>query len=161
MYRWESWSMKKAEHQRTDAFELWCWRRLLRVLWIARSKQGILKWSTLTIYWKDWCWSWSSNTLATWWEEPTHWTRPWLWERLKVGGEGDDRWDGWMASLTQWTWVWANSRRWWRMKTWHAVVHGVTKSWRWLSNWTTTGFSDRLMLSNIRLMRESGDDWCH
>ena len=62
----------------------------------------------------DWCWSWNSNTLATWWEELTHWKRPWCWETLKVGGEGDDRgWDGWMASLTQWTWVWVNSGSWW------------------------------------------------
>jgi len=68
--------------------------------------------SILNIYWKDW--SWSSDTLATWWEELTHWKRPWCWERLKVGGEGDDRgWDGWMASLTQWTWVWVNSGSWW------------------------------------------------
>jgi len=50
--------------------------------------------------------------LATWWEEPTHWKRGWCWERLKAEGEGDDRgWDGWMASPTQWTWVWANSGR--------------------------------------------------
>ena len=61
-----------------------------------------------------WCWNWNSNTLAMWWEEPTHWKRPWCWERLKVGGEGDDRgWDGWMASFTQWTWVWASSGSWW------------------------------------------------
>ena len=62
----------------------------------------------------DWCWSWSSNTLATWCEELTHWKRPWCWERLKAGGEGDDRgWDGWMASVTRWTWVWASSESWW------------------------------------------------
>ena len=67
--------------------------------------------SVLNIHWKDWCWS--SNTLATWCEEPTHRKRPWCWERLKVGEEGDDRrWDSWMASLTQWTWVWANSGQW-------------------------------------------------
>ena len=54
------------------------------------------------------------NTLATWCVELTHWKRPWCWERLKVGAEGDNRgWDGWMASLTQWTWVWVNSRSWW------------------------------------------------
>ena len=71
--------------------------------------------STLNIHYKDWYWSWSSNTLATWCEEPTHWKRLWCWERLKAGGEGDNRgWDGWMASPTQWTWVWANTRRWWR-----------------------------------------------
>ena len=68
----------------------------------------------LNIHWKDWCWSWNSNTLATWYEEMTHWKRPWCWERLKAAREGDDRrWDGWMASLTQWTWVWASSRSWW------------------------------------------------
>ena len=52
--------------------------------------------------------------LATWWKELTHWKRPWCWERLKVRGEGDNRkWDGWMVSLTQWTWVWVNSGSWW------------------------------------------------
>ena len=65
-------------------------------------------------HWKDLCWSWSSSTLATWCEERTRWKRPRCWERLKAGGKGDDRgWDGWMASLTQWTWTWANSGRWW------------------------------------------------
>ena len=67
--------------------------------------------SIMNIHWKDWCWSWSSNTLSTWWEVLTQLKRPWCWERLKAGGEGNDRgWDGWMASLTQWTRVWANSR---------------------------------------------------
>ena len=71
--------------------------------------------SVLNIHWKDWCWSWSSNTLATWCQEPTHWKRPWYWERLMAGGEEGDRgWDGWMASPTQWTWTSANSWRWWR-----------------------------------------------
>ena len=71
--------------------------------------------SVLNIHWKDWCWCWNSNTLATWCEKLTHWKRPWCWERLKVGGEGDDRrWDGWMASPTWWTWVWASSGSWWR-----------------------------------------------
>ena len=70
--------------------------------------------SVLNIHWKDWCWSWSSSTLATWCKELTLWKRPWCWERLKVGGEGDDRgWDGWMASPTRWTWVWVNSGSWW------------------------------------------------
>ena len=64
--------------------------------------------------WKDWCWSWNSNTLATWCDELTHWRRPWCWERLKAGGEGDDRgWDGCMASPTRWTWVWVSSGTWW------------------------------------------------
>ena len=58
-------------------------------------------------------WSWNSNAFATWCKELTHWKRLWCWERLKVGGEGDDRgWDVWMASLSQWTWLWASSERW-------------------------------------------------
>ena len=61
-----------------------------------------------------WCWSWNSSTLATSCEELTHWKRLWCWERLGARGEGDDRgWDGWMASLTRWTWVWVNSGSWW------------------------------------------------
>ena len=66
------------------------------------------------MYWKDWCWSCSSNTLATWWKQLTPWKRPWCWERLKAGGEGDDRgWDGWMASPTWWPRVWARPGSWW------------------------------------------------
>ena len=114
MYGCESWTIKKAEHQRIDAFELFCWRRLLRIPWTARrSDQSILKESVLNIHWKDWCWGWSSNTVPTRWEELTHWKRPWCWERLKTGEEGDNRgWDGWMASPTRWTWVWASSGSW-------------------------------------------------
>ena len=115
MYGCESWTIKKAERQSIDAFELWCWRRLLRVTSTARRSNQSVRKSVLNIHWKDWCWSWNSSTLATWWEELTHLKRPWCWERLNVGGEGDDRgWDGWMASLTWWTWVSASSRRWWR-----------------------------------------------
>ena len=115
MYGCESWTINKGEHRRIDAFELWCWRRLLRVLWtVRRSKQSILKEISPGCSLKDWCWSWNSNTLATCYEELTHWKRPWCWEGLGAGGEGDDRgWDGWMASLTLWTWVWVNSGSWW------------------------------------------------
>ena len=68
----------------------------------------------LGFLWKEWCWSWSSSTLATSCEELTHWKRPRCWDGLGAGGEGDDRgWDGWMASLTGWTWVWVNSGSWW------------------------------------------------
>ena len=81
MYGCERWTIKKAEHWKIDVFELWCWRRLLQVPWTA-----------------NWNWSWNSNTLATSCKELTHWKRPWCWERLRAGGEGDDRgWDGWMA----------------------------------------------------------------
>ena len=70
--------------------------------------------SVLSVHWKDWCWSWNSNILASWSEELTHLKRPWYCERLRAGGERDDRgWDGWMASPTQWTWVWVDSGSWW------------------------------------------------
>ena len=95
MYGCDSWTVKKAERQRIDAFELWCWRRLLRVPWIARrSNLSILKETILGVLWKDWCWSWNSNTLATSCKELTHWKRPWCQEGLGTG-EGDDKgWDG-------------------------------------------------------------------
>ena len=115
IYGCESWTIKKAEHGRIDAFEVWCWRRLLRVPWTARrSNQSILKEINPGCSLKDWYWSWNSNILAIWCEELTHLKRPWCWEGLKAGGEGDDRgWDGWMVSPTQWKWVWVNSGSWW------------------------------------------------
>ena len=108
---------RKLKRWGIDAFELWCWRRLLRVPWAARrSNQSILKEISpgysleglmlkLKLLWP--------NTLATSCEELTHWKRLWCWEGLEAGGEGNNRWDSWMASLTRWTWVWVNSVRWW------------------------------------------------
>ena len=116
MFWYASWTIKKAEWQRIYAFKLWCWRRLLRIPWTARrSNQSIqkkinLQYSLegLTLKLKFQYFGqvmWRGNTLE----------KTWFWERLKAGGEGDDRgWDGWMASPTQWAWVWAKSRRWWR-----------------------------------------------
>ena len=114
VYGCESWTIKKAEHWRIDAFELWCWRRLLRVPWTARrSSQSILKEISPGVHWNDWYWSWNSKSLATWCKELTHLKRPSCWERVRAGGEGDDRgWHSWMASPTQWTWVWVNSGSW-------------------------------------------------
>ena len=93
-------STKKAECQRMDAFELWCWRRLLRVPWTARSSnQSILRRSVLNIYWKDWCWS--SNTLATWCEQPTHWKDSDAgedWRQEEKGATEDER-AGWHHRL--------------------------------------------------------------
>ena len=115
MYGCESWTVKKAEHRRIDAFELWCWRRLLRVPWTARrSNQSILKEISPGCSLEGMMLNWNSSTLATSCEELTNWKRLWCWEDLGAGGEGDDRGcDGWMALLTQWTWVWVNSRSWW------------------------------------------------
>ena len=115
MYGCESWTIKKAEHRRIDAFELWCWRRLVRVPWTARrSNQSILKEINPECSLEGLMLKLKLQYLATWCEELTHWKRPWCWERLRAGGEGDSRgWDGWMASLTQWTWVWMDSGSWW------------------------------------------------
>ena len=96
--------------------------------------------SVLNIHWKDWCWRWNSNTLATWYEELTPYKRPWCWERLKAGGEGEYRiWDGWMASSAWWTWVWASSRSWWR-----TGKPGCKES----DNWATEFYWQRLLSLN-------------
>ena len=110
MYGCEGWTVKKAERWRIDAFELWCWRRLLRVPWTPRkSNQSILKEISPGISLEG-----MMETLATSCEELTHWKRLWCWEGLGAGGKGNDRgWDGWMASPTWRTWVWVNSRSWW------------------------------------------------
>ena len=79
-----------------------------------KSNQSILMEVSPEYSFERWMLSWNSNTLAIWCEELTHWKRPWCWERLRAGGEGDDTgWDGWMASPTQWTWVWVSSGSWW------------------------------------------------
>ena len=115
IYGYESWTIRKAEHRKIDAFELWCWRRLLRVPWTAkRSNQSILKQTSSGCLLEGLMLKLKLQYLATWCEELTHLKRPWCWERLRAGGEGDNRgWDGWMVSPTQWTWVWVNSRSWW------------------------------------------------
>ena len=115
MYGCESWTIKKAEHRRIDAFELWCWRRLLRVPWTARrSNQSILKKINHE-------YSLEGLMLKHQYFGHLMWKAYSLEKTLMLGKtEGRRRrvhrgWDGWMASLTQWTWVWANSRRWWRI----------------------------------------------
>ena len=114
MYGCESWTIKKAEPQRIDAFELWCWRRLLRVPLIARrSNQSILKDISPGCSLEGLMLKLKLQYLATCCEELTPLKRPWCWERLRAGGEGDGWWDGCMASPTQWTRVWVNSRSWW------------------------------------------------
>ena len=133
MYGCESWTIKKAECWKIDTFELWCWKRHLRVPWTARrSNQSILKeispeYSLEGLMLK-------LQYLATWCKELTHLKRPWCWERLKAGGEGDNRgWDGWMASPTQWTWVWVSSGSW----TGKPGVLQSMGSQRVRHNWTT------------------------
>ena len=97
----------------------WLWRSFLNSssvysCYLFLISSASVRRSVLGVLWKEWCWSWNSSTLATSCEELTHWTRLWCWEGLGAGGEGDNRgWDGWMASLTRWTWVWVNSGSWW------------------------------------------------
>ena len=115
VYGCENWTIKKAEHWRIDAFELWCWKTLLRVPWTARrSNQSILKEISPEYSLEGLMLKLKLQSFGLKCEELIHWKRLWCWERLKAGGEGDDKgWDGWMASPTQWTWVWACSGSWW------------------------------------------------
>ena len=125
--------MKKAECQRIDAFELWCWRRLLRVPWTARrSNQSILKETSPGISLEGIMLKLKLHYFGhlVWRVDPLKW--PWFWEGLGTGEEGDNRgWDGWMASLTRWTWVSVNSGSWWwtgrpgvlRFMGWQRVGH--------------------------------------
>ena len=103
------------------------------------------------VHWTDWCWSWNSNTLATSCEEPTHWKRPWCWEGLGAGGEGDDRGlDGWVASLTRCAWVWVNSGSWWWTgglaccDSWGHKESDTTER----LNWTEPGFTNKVSLGH-------------
>ena len=117
MYRHESCTIKKAESWRIDAFELWCWRRFLRIPWTTRrSNKSILNIQNI----QSWIFIGRTDAEAPILWPPDvksllNWKRLWCWEKLKARGEGDYRWqDCWMASPNQWIWVWANSGRWWR-----------------------------------------------
>ena len=150
----ESWTTKKAEHWRIDAFQLWYWRRLLRVPWTARrSNLSILKVISpgcslegLMLKLK----------LQYFGHLMPHWERLWCWEGLGAGGEGDDRgWDGWRASLTRWTWVWLNSGNWvMDRETWRAAIHGVSKSRTRLSDWTELKWGYVSRAQNIMSVKE-------
>ena len=118
-------------------------------------KSFLYPYNSYFIYYYTSYWSWNSNTLATWCEELTHLKRPWSWERLKAGGEGDDRgWDGWMSSLTQWTWVWVNSRSWW----WTGKPGGLQSmgSQRVGHDWATELNWQQLLIQELSLVAESG-----
>ena len=105
-WRPKNWCFWTAVLEKTLESPLDC--KDIQLVYLKRNQSWIF------IHWKDWCWSWNSSTLATWCKEPTHLKRPCCWERLKAGGEGDDRgWDGGMASSMRWTWVSVNSRSWW------------------------------------------------
>ena len=115
MYGCDIWTTKQAEHWRIAAFELWCWRRLLRVPWTARrSNQSIPKEISPEYSLEGLMPKLRLQQFGHLMWRTDLFERPWCWERLKTGGEGDDReWDGWMASPTLWTWVWVSFRSWW------------------------------------------------
>ena len=112
--------MWELDYKESWALKNWCFRtvvleKILESHLCKEIKPVNPKVNQSWIFTRRTYWSWNPNTLATWYEELTHWKRPWCWERLKAGGDGDDRgWDGWMASSTQWAWVWVSSRSWWR-----------------------------------------------
>ena len=141
LYGCESWTIKKAESRRMDAFELWCWRRLLRVPWTARRpNQSILKEISPEYSLEGLMLKLKLQHFGHLMQR-TDWKRPWCWESLKAGGKGDDRgWDGWMASLTQWTWAWVHPGTWsWTGRPSVLQFMG-SKSQTWLSDWTELKF---------------------
>ena len=158
MYGCESWTIKKAEHRRIDAFELWCWRRLLRVPWTARrSIQSILKEISPGCSLVGLMLKLKLQYFSHLMEELTHWKRPWCWERLKAGGERDDRgWDDWMASLSKWMWVWVNSGSWWW--TQRPVVFS---SWGHKESDTTEqlNWTEDLRMVCIKVLTRRGELW--
>ena len=143
MYRCKSWTIKKAEHWIINAFELWYWWRLLRVPWTARrSLQSILKEIRPEYSLEGLMLKLKLQYFGHLVQRTDSLEKIWCWEKLKAGGVGDDRgWDGWMASPTRWTWVWASSGSWWMTgKPGCAAVQRVTKIQTWLSDWTELNY---------------------
>ena len=152
----ESWTIKKAECLKIDAFELWCWRRLLRVPWTARrSNQSILQEISPGCSLEGLMLKLKLQPLATLCEELTHWKRPWCRERLKARGEGTTEDEMGMALPTQWIWVWVNSRSWWwtgRPGVLQSMgSQRVGHNWVTELNWTKEGSWDLGLLFPVSL----------
>ena len=169
MYGCKSWTVKKAEHQRIDVFELRCWRRLLRVLWTARtSNQSILKEISPGCSLEGLMLKLKLHYLAIWCEELTHWKRLWRLEGLGTGGEGNDRkWDGWMVSLTLWKWLCMNSGSWWwtgRPGVLRFIgLQRVRHDWATELNWTENTYpkmrNQRWTPDKWQLQNQANNNW--
>ena len=140
--------------------------RFCSLPWVFKISVRELEYNVIifhVIIWNgNWCWSWNSNTLATWCKELTYWRRPRCWGRLKAGGEGDDRgWDGWMASPTRWTWVWASSESWWWTGSlvcsspWGRKVLDTTESTELNVNWVPLKEVMSLALNTMYIQRKT------
>ena len=142
-YECESWTIKKAECRRIDAFELWCWKRLLRVPGTAmRSNQSVLKEISPEYSSEGLMMKLKLQYFGYLIKKLTPWKRPWCWERLKAGGEGDDRDERLDGNTNLMDMSLSNYRTW---EAWRAAVHGVAKSWRQLSDWTELNFQKEIM----------------
>ena len=155
VYGCESWTVKKAERRRIDAFELWYWRRLLRVPWTAEIQpvhpKGDQSWVFIGKTYAE------AETPILWPPHAKSWLigKDWFWEGLGAGGEVNDRgWDGWMASPTRWTWVWVNSRSWWW--TGRPGVLLFMGSRRVRLNWTELNWTEMIGIYHYKLWKYSG-----
>ena len=159
MYGCKSWTIKKAECWRIDASELWCWRRLLRVPWTARrSNQSILKEISPGCWLEGLMLKLKLQYFGHLMWRADSFEKTLMLGRLRAGGEGDGRgWDGWMASPTQWTWVWVNSRSsWWTGRPgvlWFMGLQRVGHYWVTKLNWTVRLRPNRLPSRSALEMR--------
>ena len=142
MYRCESWTTKKSEHWRIDAFELWCWRRFLRVPWTARrSNQSILKEISPKYSLEGLMLKLKLQYFGHLMQRTDSFEKTLMLRKIAGRRKGEDRgWDGWMASLTQWTWLWVNSRSWWWTGRPFVLQSMGSQSRTRLSDWTDPNY---------------------
>ena len=147
MYGCESWNIKRVEHQCIEAFQLWRWRWPLRFPWTARrSNQYILMEISPEYSLKGLMLQLKLQYFGQFMQRTDSLERTLLLQKIEAGGKGVDRgWDGWLASLTQWTWIWVYSRSWWWTGRPGVLLFMGLHSWTWLNDWTEL----KLVVSNV------------